>query len=279
MDPQFKFRHVNEITGIFVLLAVALFVAAIFMAGRAQGLFRPKMTLKTNFTTVEGAFGLQEGAEVRILDTRAGVVRNLVPNEDGVIEADYVLDKNFAPFLRASSVAVVKRKFALTGDAFVEISVGDSASPRLEEGALINTVKDTEITAQIMEVIEEVKKAALPALEKIQLVLDELPELVGQTRKTLAQAESLMRDDLPPVTRQAAGALEQTQAMLSSELPPLVAQLNDTLEQTQGALLEAQLLMEGMRQNWLFRGNMPEEALRPTLAPETVGPVWGGLNP
>ena len=47
----------------------------------------------------------------------------------------------------------------------------------------------------------------------------------------------------------------------------------------QGALLEAQLLMEGMRQNWLFRGNMPEEALRPTLAPETVGPVWGGLNP
>ena len=279
MDPQFKFRHVNEITGVFVLLAVALFVAAIFLAGRAQGLFRPKLTLKTEFTTLEGAFGLQEGAEIRILDTRAGVVKHLVPNDDGVIEASYILDSSFAPFLRATSTAIVKRKFALAGDAFVEITVGDPESPRLEDGAAIRTVKDTEITALLMEVVEEIKKSALPALEKIQLVLDELPALTVQTRKTLYQAECLMRDELPPVTRQAGGTLEQTQTLLRAELPAITLQARDTMAQAQSTLLEVQLLMEGMQQNWLFRGSVQQVPARPALAPADVGPVWGGVQP
>lgn len=279
MDPQFKFRHVNEITGVFVLLAVALFVAAIFIAGHAQGLFRAKFTLKTEFNTSEGAFGLQEGAEIRIMDARAGVVRHLTPNNDGIIEASYILDSSFAPFMRNTSAAVVKRKFGLAGDAFVEISAGDPESSRLEEGAYIPTAKDEEITTRIMGVVEEIKKSALPALEKVQILLDELPNLALQARKTLEQAECLMRDELPPVAKQTSGALEQTQRILNNELPAITQQTRDTMAQAQATLLEVQILMEGMQQNWLFRGNVQQVPARPALAPSDIGPVWEGAQP
>ena len=71
MNMAFKFRFVNEITGIFVMLALAALAAGVFFAGRAQGLFEPKFQLQALFTTDEGSFGLKRGAEVRIRDTAA----------------------------------------------------------------------------------------------------------------------------------------------------------------------------------------------------------------
>ena len=75
MDQPFKFRFVNEITGVFVLLCAAAMIVGVFLAGRAQGLFEPKLTLRTLLSAKEGSFGLREGTEVRILDTAAGTVK------------------------------------------------------------------------------------------------------------------------------------------------------------------------------------------------------------
>ena len=61
-DSTFKFRFVNEIAGAFVLLAVAVLAAGIFLAGRAQGLFEPRFRLHTVFSAEEGTYGLTKGS-------------------------------------------------------------------------------------------------------------------------------------------------------------------------------------------------------------------------
>ena len=91
MDKTFKFRFVNEITGVFVLLAIAVLIAGIFLAGRAQGLFEPKFRLHTVFQAEEGAYGLKKGSEVRSGETVAGSVIRINPTAEGTIETTFEL--------------------------------------------------------------------------------------------------------------------------------------------------------------------------------------------
>ena len=78
MNQPFKFRFVNEIVGAFVLGAIVLLIAGIFLAGRAQGFFESKFKLHTEFATEEGSFGLQKGSDVRIRDAVAARLGNQV---------------------------------------------------------------------------------------------------------------------------------------------------------------------------------------------------------
>lgn len=247
MAEPFKFRYVNQIAGVFVLLALGLLAAAVFMAGRAQGLFEQKLRLKAEFSTSEGSFGLQKGAEIRILDTYAGNVGDLVPNDQGVIQAAFIVKGGFHRFIRSDSKAIVKKKFALAGDSYVEITVGDTAKPLIADGSVIECIQDTEIITTVMNILEEVQAVAVKSMEKIQMVLDELPALTVQANRTLGAAEALMAKDAPDLIRQA----------------------EDTLRETK-------TLIEALQRTWLLRGHVDQLEQRSPIAPSDIGPVRRG---
>ena len=46
MPDRFKFRRVNEITGAFVLVVMAVLIAAVVWTGRSQRWFRSNVTLR-----------------------------------------------------------------------------------------------------------------------------------------------------------------------------------------------------------------------------------------
>ncbi len=193
MDTTFKFRFVNEITGAFVLLALILLAAGIFMAGRAQGLFEKKFTLHVVFDSAEGSFGLKKGSEIKILNTTAGAVERIEPTAAGSMRADFVIKERFHGFVRADSHALVKKTLVITGDAYVEITVGDRQQALLPDGAMIACSKDTEIIEQASAMLEEIRAQTIPALHKLQLFLDELPPLAIQTQNTLRETQRLLR--------------------------------------------------------------------------------------
>jgi len=193
MDTTFKFRFVNEITGIFVLLAVTLLAAGIFMAGRAQVLFEKKFTLHVLFTSAEGSLGLKKGSEIRILNTAAGTVDQIEPTPDGAIKAGFKLKERFHGFVRTNSVAVVKKTLVVAGDSYVTITVGDRKYPLIPNGGTIACVKDTEIIEQAEAMLGEIRATVIPALEKINLLLDELPGLAAQAQDTLRETQILIR--------------------------------------------------------------------------------------
>lgn len=251
MDQPFKFRFVNEITGVFVLLCAAAMIVGVFLAGRAQGLFEPKLTLRTLLSAKEGSFGLREGTEVRILDTAAGTVKRVMPNASGQIEAVFVVKGSFHSFIRTSSKAVVKKKFAIAGDAYVEITAGDAKDPMLPDGGMIVCEKDTEIIGQIMKILEEAQQVAVESMQKVQMVLDELPWLTVQARQTMQQTEELMKN---------------TDSFVRNEAPTVAVQAQDTMRETQ-------LLMEGLQRHWLLRKYVDEVQGEAGFSPSAVGPI------
>ena len=241
LDPTFKFRFVNGITGVFVLLAIAVLIAGIFLAGRAQGLFEPKFRLHTVFQAEEGSYGLKKGTEVRSGDTVAGSVIRIQPTTEGTIEATFELKASFHGFVRTNSVAVVKKTLIVAGDAYVDISIGDRNAPLMPDGSLIACTPDKDITKQALLVLEELRAKVPPTLDNVNAVLDELPALAVQARNTLHEGEVLLREDVPG----------------------LVIQAQDTLR-------ASQVLIEGLQRHWLFRNYIENQESGPLISPASL---------
>lgn len=236
MSQPFKFRYVNEITGVFVLGAILLLIAAIFLAGRAQGIFEPKFTLHTEFTTTEGSFGLQKGAAVRIRGDTAGTVAAIKPSSDTTLTATLIIKESYRRYVRTDSKAFVKKALIITGDAYIDISSGSAAAPQIEDGSMITCLKDTEIIEQAEKLIANLETNTMPILKQLKVVLDETAPLAVQARATLRQGETVLRENVPAA-----------------------------LTQAQDSMRAAQVTLEALQRHWLLRKYVEQ--------PDNLGPI------
>ena len=86
MEERFKFRRVNEITGTFVLIVIAVLIAAVVWTGHSQRWFKSRVTLRIVLPEA-GAAGIRQGSEVYFLGTLVGSVSDVVVDEKGRMEA------------------------------------------------------------------------------------------------------------------------------------------------------------------------------------------------
>jgi hypothetical protein len=117
-------RHADELVGILVVVAVAIFLGVILQAGVLRDWFRPVSHLRI-LLPEGGAAGLSAGADVEILGTQVGTVRRVVisPNQQMYAEAD--VDDQARPFIRRDSRALIRRCYGIAGAA-----LGGAVSPR-----------------------------------------------------------------------------------------------------------------------------------------------------
>lgn len=272
MNKPFKFRYVNEITGAFVLLVVALLIAGVIVAGRAQGWFRPEYKLTLLFPA-EGSLGVQEGTRIVCLGTTIGTVERMIVADDGSMQGRAKIKGEFFRFLRSDSRTLVKKAFGIAGETFVEISKGKDA-PLPKEGAELICKNDTEMLKEIQD-----------SLEKVQRTIDEYRKLASDLRNTngplmqfighlnqitdgIQKGEGpvgkILRD--PQMAQQLADVLAQIQRILADvkqttgQLPAIaktaggeVRDASGVVLQTQSAIREAEKLIEGLQQHWLIR--------------------------
>jgi len=293
-NKPFQFRYVNEIVGGFVLLVVALLIAAVFVAGRAQGWFEPVYSVHLDFPA-QGSLDLQVGAPVQILGATVGRVEEINVDEDGFMTGRISIKGDFFQFVRSDSRAVVKKKFGIAGDAYVEITKG--SGPELPPGAGLVATKDTDLNELLQQLLSQVREATLPLLASVKSAADEYTGLAadmraaeGPLQKMLANLEGItkkidqgdgpagrlvsdekMAEDIQQIVNQANEAVAQLQLILKDvrgatvELPSMARTVNNevqdipgTVLQTQEAIREAERLIEGIQQHWLIRKNIPQ---------------------
>lgn len=167
MKQRFKFRHVNEITGTFVILVVVAVIAAIVWTGYRQRWFRGTVTLRIILPEA-GAAGIREGSEVHFLGMLVGTVSDVLVDEAGRMEAKTTIRSDFFQFMREDSFAVVKKTFGLAGDAYFDITRGEGPPLSKEDASIVCK----ELPPTLETVIEEVHSTALPVLEKLSVGLD-----------------------------------------------------------------------------------------------------------
>src|ERR1051325_5991434 len=117
MEERFKFRHVQAITGMFVLAALGVLIVVLVFAARSQRWFIGNVTLRI-LLPEEGAAGIRQGSEVYFLGTLMGTVSDVRVDPAGRMSAQANVRRDFFRFVRADSSAVVKRKFGVVGDGY-----------------------------------------------------------------------------------------------------------------------------------------------------------------
>ena len=307
MQP-FKFRYVNEIVGTFVILVLVLLLVGIFLAGQAQQWFEPIHRYTLLFPP-EGSLGLQENSEVTILGAVVGSLEKLSVDEEGNMTGRIAIKGDFYRFVRDDSLVIVKKKFLLAGDSYIDISKGKGKL--LPEDAELKCEKDTEITEFLEIEIENMMESVLPVVDQAQTALKEYtkvaegvndPEgeisqllanlrtisdglaqgegMAGRVLRDPAMAENLIEiiDSLKELTVQLQ-MMADDGARAVSTLPSMAEDISGELKDARGmvlqsreALRDTQRLLEALQKHWLISGYVDQEEETDRIPPSIISP-------
>jgi phospholipid/cholesterol/gamma-HCH transport system substrate-binding protein len=287
-EEPFKFRRVNEITGVFVLVIVAVLIAAVLWMGHSQRWFRSRVTLRISLPEA-GAAGIRQGSEVYFLGTLVGSVSDVTVYATGRMEAEANIRRDFFRFVRADSSAVVKKKFGVAGDSFFEITRG-TGQPLLEANAAI--VCNEQFQSPLEAAVEEIRAETLAVLKKTGAGLDTWTKLGADLRETREHLDQLtvrvesmaanveagqgtvgklitdttLLDEAHEILVKANQTTSQLQRVVTNvdlaaaDLPGVTSalageakDLPGLVRQTQTSMRELERLIEAMQKNWLVR--------------------------
>jgi len=190
MDRSYKFRHVNALTGLFILAAVALGIAALIATGRSHQWFTHKFTLDLVLPE-QGAIGLSRGNQVFILGLAAGSVEGIIVEPDGRLVARARIQGDFERFIRADSTATIKKTFGVAGDSYVEITRGHG--PALPQKKPSLDCKSSEELPTLMDrLLDEVRQEIMPILKKASSGLDQWGKLGAELDVTQQRAQQFV---------------------------------------------------------------------------------------
>jgi phospholipid/cholesterol/gamma-HCH transport system substrate-binding protein len=288
LERRFKFRRINEITGVFVLVVVAVLIAAVMWMGHSQRWFKSRVTLRITLPEA-GAAGIRQGSEVYFLGTLVGSISDVIVDSTGRMEAEANIRRDFFRFVRADSSAVVKKKFGVAGDSFFEITRG-TGRPLPERNAAI--VCNEQFQSALEAAVEEVRSEAMLMLKKVNGGLDTWTQLgadLGETRRHLDQlavrlekmaagveagqgtvgrllTDTALADEAQKLLAGANEALGEIQGVVTNlniaaaRLPAITGAVADEakdlpglVQQTQTSMRELERLIEAMQKHWLLR--------------------------
>ncbi len=233
MEERFKFRHVNAITGTFVLIVLTVLIAAVVFAGRSQRWFIGNVTLRIILPEA-GAAGIRQGSEVYFLGTLMGTVSDVIVDPTGHMEARGNIRSDFFRFVRADSSAVVKRKFGVAGDSYFEVTRG-VGEPLPEKSASI--VCKEQLPNAIEAAVEQVRVEALLAFKRMNAGLDTWTALGSNLITTRDRVDQLLAraDSIVAGLQQGKGTVGSflTDGSAAEELKTLLVKANRSMDALQ----------------------------------------------
>ena len=224
-------RYASEMVGALVLVAVIVFVLALFVGGRIDEWLNPGLNVRVIMPS-EGLYGLSEGASAEILGSKAGEVRQIVIQSDESIYAEVHIKDAMADFVRRDSEVIVRKRFGIAGDSFLDISRG-TGQPLDEQYAVLEARIDRAASASTGELLAQIRDRALPVIDDAARTIEALAALTvglqspqGNLQQTLANLNAVSGR-----LARGEGAVGRllVEDSLVKELETLVAGLNRTL--------------------------------------------------
>lgn len=248
LEGRFKFRRVNEITGTFVLVVLAVLIAVTVWTGRSQRWFKGNVTLRIILPEA-GAAGIRQGSEVYFLGTRVGSVSDVIVDTTGRMEAEANIRRDFFLFVRSDSSAVVKKKFGVAGDSFFEITRGEG-QPLPEKNAAI--VCNEQFQSALESAVEEVRHEAMLVLKKVNGGLDTWTKLgadLGETRQHLDQL-GVRLENMAAGVEAGKGTVGKliTETALADDAKKFLARANEAMSELQGVVTNLNVAVKNVRE-------------------------------
>jgi phospholipid/cholesterol/gamma-HCH transport system substrate-binding protein len=206
--------------GAFVIAALAIFAAGVFLIGSKEFLFSKTYRLNAAFDSVAG---LTDGAEVRVAGIHKGTVRriDLPSRPDGKVIVEMNLEKPTRDVIKKDSVAAIRAE-GLIGDKYVEVAFGSPGAEKVKDGDTIASEPPLEVSA-----------------------------LVKKADGILNQMQSAMQD-----VGKTAGNMDAISAKVNRGAGTLGALVNDRkmFDKANAGLTAFSEDMEALKHNFLLRG-------------------------
>ena len=141
--------------GIFVVVILFLFGAAVFTIGSHQKYFQRQYTLWASFSNISG---LIVGAPVRLAGLTVGRVNTIrFPEDTGAktITVELKINKAVQKRIRDDSIASIQT-MGLLGDKYVEVSLGSPDHAVLQDEARIDSVDPIDLLAYAAKIEETI---------------------------------------------------------------------------------------------------------------------------
>jgi phospholipid/cholesterol/gamma-HCH transport system substrate-binding protein len=159
-NKKMKISNINLLKlGLFVILGLLIFFAALFYLGQQKNLFRTGIRVWTEFYDVKG---LQAGNEVRFLGTTAGHVAGVQIISDTMVRVELVLQNRMAEFIRLDSKVEILNE-GIMGSKIVTIHPGSPEHPTIRSNSKlpsISTMSIEEIFGAIEGAVDYATRAA-----------------------------------------------------------------------------------------------------------------------
>jgi phospholipid/cholesterol/gamma-HCH transport system substrate-binding protein len=123
--------------GIFVSIAITLFIAGIYFIGQRQQLFSTTFHISGIFKDISG---LQVGNNVRFSGINVGTIENIQQITDSTVRVDMMIDEHSRKFIKKSAKAIIGSD-GLMGNKIVLIISGTGNNAVIVDNDIIETIR------------------------------------------------------------------------------------------------------------------------------------------
>jgi len=213
--------------GAFIIVALAVLAAGVFIIGSKNYLFRSTYQVKAQFDNVAG---LTNGADVQVGGVHSGTVHSIElphkPGEKVTVVID--LDKSTHEIIKRDSVASIETEGVL-GNQFLAISFGSAGQADVKDGDIIESEPPL--------LMADMLKKANGMLDSSQQATEHLNSVSAKIDAGQGTVGALVND------KQLYNNLEQTTTTLHA-----------TMLQAQVGVTDFQENMEALKHNFLLSG-------------------------
>ena len=220
--------------GAFIVVALAILVAGVFLIGNKEYLFSSTYRVKAQFDNV---VGLADGADVRVGGVHSGTVHSIeLPHSaGGKVTVAMDLDRSTHEIIKQNSVASIETE-GLLGNQYVAISFGSDGQAEVKNGDTIQSLPPL--------IMSDMLKTASGILDSSQQAVQNATRATAHLNSVSAKIDS---------GQGTVGALVNDK-QLYNNLQQTTATLQATMVQAQAGVTDFQENMEALKHNFFLSG-------------------------
>ena len=220
--------------GAFIVVALAVLVAGVFLIGNKEYLFSSTYRVKAQFDNV---VGLSDGADVRVGGVHSGTVRSIdLPHKPGQkVTVVMDLDRSTHEIIKQDSVASIETE-GLLGNQYVAISFGSDGEAEVKSGDTIQSLPPL-IMSDMLKKASSILDSSQQAVQNATQATAHLNSVTGKIDDGQGTVGALVNDKV-----------------LYSNLEQSTATLQATMVKAQTGVTDFQENMEALKHNFLLSG-------------------------
>jgi phospholipid/cholesterol/gamma-HCH transport system substrate-binding protein len=251
MVKTFKLRYVNEIVGVFVLIAVGFLIFGIVLAMKGQGWLSRQQSLQIQILLPEeGSMGLKPGDNVQVLGTVIGSVDIIRYDKDEQrMVATINVRGELIDYLKTDSIPILHSSFGI-GASYVEIEKNPKPDPThpgqplpKTDAKLWYSEADNGPSEKVTAILNQVQAQAVPALEEARAAIREYTALAADLRNPKKPLQMTI-SHLEQIT----GSIEKGEGLVGKLMsdPKMAEQVNALLPKFNAAFDELQGVLQNL---------------------------------